>query len=43
MQEEVGRLSEVLGWHIRLRIGLNTGPVVAGIIGRWTVFAPELG
>ena len=34
MRDEVVRMSERLGRTIRLRIGLHTGPVVAGIIGR---------
>ena len=34
MQVEAGRMSEELGRSIQLRIGSNTGPVVAGVIGR---------
>jgi class 3 adenylate cyclase len=33
MQEEIRRLSEETGQPLRLRIGINMGPVVAGVIG----------
>jgi class 3 adenylate cyclase/CheY-like chemotaxis protein len=34
MQAEIGRLNHEYGMSVRLRIGLCTGPVVAGVIGR---------
>jgi len=34
MQEEIERLNEQYSTSVRLRIGLCTGPVVAGVIGR---------
>lgn len=34
MQEEIGRLNQQYRTSIRLRIGVSTGPVVAGVIGR---------
>jgi adenylate cyclase len=34
LQEEIGRLNEQYDTSIRLRIGISTGPVVAGVIGR---------
>jgi len=33
MQAELQRLSEVTGIDLKVRIGLDTGPVVAGVIG----------
>ena len=33
MQEEIARYSRHSGEPLRLRIGINTGPVVAGVIG----------
>ena len=33
MQGEVARLAAIHGQPFRMRIGLNTGPVVAGVIG----------
>ena len=38
LQEEIGRLNEQYDTSIRLRIGISTGPVVAGVIG-WKKFA----
>ncbi len=35
MQEEIERLNRQYGISVRLRIGICTGPVVAGVIGRW--------
>lgn len=34
LQEEIGRLNLRYDTSIRLRIGINTGPVIAGVIGR---------
>ncbi len=34
MQEEIGRLNQQYDTSVQLRIGICTGPVVAGIIGR---------
>ena len=34
MQQEVARLNQEYGTSVRLRIGICTGPVVAGVIGR---------
>ena len=33
MRETVHAINERNGWGLRLRIGMNTGPVVAGVIG----------
>src|SRR5204863_2419046 len=33
MQREVARAADATGQPFRMRIGLNTGPVVAGVIG----------
>ncbi|HKW28591.1 MAG TPA: adenylate/guanylate cyclase domain-containing protein [Verrucomicrobiae bacterium] len=35
MQDEIGRLNQLNGFSVRLRIGICSGPVVAGVIGRW--------
>jgi class 3 adenylate cyclase len=35
MQDEVERLNRQYGISVRLRIGICSGPVVAGVIGRW--------
>ncbi len=34
LQEEIERLNHEYGTSVRLRIGISTGPVVAGVIGR---------
>lgn len=34
MQGEIGRINQEYGTSVRLRIGICTGPVVAGVIGR---------
>jgi class 3 adenylate cyclase len=34
LQEEIQRLNQEYGTSIRLRIGVGTGPVIAGVIGR---------
>jgi len=34
MQAEAARISEAFGVPLKLRIGINTGPVIAGIIGK---------
>jgi class 3 adenylate cyclase len=41
MQKEIERLNQEYNTSIRLRIGICTGPVVAGVIGRWR-FAYDL-
>ncbi|HAX89181.1 MAG TPA: adenylate/guanylate cyclase domain-containing protein, partial [Cyanobacteria bacterium UBA11370] len=33
MQQEVERFSAIKGEILKIRIGINTGPVVAGVIG----------
>jgi adenylate cyclase len=35
MQDEIERLNQQYGISVRLRIGICSGPVVAGVIGRW--------
>jgi adenylate cyclase len=35
MQAELARVSDVLGLGLAIRIGIDTGPVVAGVIGRY--------
>ena len=35
MQKEIQRLNQEYETSIRLRIGISTGPVIAGVIGRW--------
>jgi len=34
MQQEINRFNEKYNTQIQIRIGINTGPVIAGIIGR---------
>jgi class 3 adenylate cyclase len=41
MQKEIERLNQEYNISVRLRIGICTGPVVAGVIGRWR-FAYDL-
>ena len=41
MQDEIERLNRQYEISVRLRIGICTGPVVAGVIGRWR-FAYDL-
>ena len=41
LQDEVERLNQQYNMSVRLRIGICTGPVVAGVIGRWR-FAYDL-
>jgi class 3 adenylate cyclase len=41
MQKEIARLNQRYNTSVRLRIGICTGPVIAGVIGRWR-FAYDL-
>jgi adenylate cyclase len=41
LREDIERLNQQYDTAIRLRIGISTGPVVAGVIGRWR-FAYDL-
>jgi len=34
LQDEIGRLNREYNTSIRIRIGINTGPIIAGVIGR---------
>jgi class 3 adenylate cyclase len=41
MQTEVARVGEALGLELAIRIGIDSGPVVAGVIGRHTASRME--
>lgn len=41
LQDEIEQLNQRYGISVRLRIGICTGPVIAGVIGRWR-FAYDL-
>ena len=34
MMDEVARLNQANGWEIQFRIGINTGPAIAAVVGR---------